>query len=347
MGILSRRGFLGSAAAATAAIGSPTILTHRAYADAPNLVPRKAPVLPNDNFGAYEPALSADGNTIWFARFGNNGDKRVKGPTDIFVTHRIKQSGEWPGSAEDWSAPERLPDTVNSESLEQEPWVTPDGSTLYFMSGRQAPGVGPNGVYFSKKQPNGEWGQAEPLAIGNVNLDKTITHCFLAFDLPGQAPAYTFMSIRPRQPGGPASPDVYTIRQKDGVWQRAQRYADRLLDSVANKCRLNVITRDDFTLGVISVHDFGKFHTLLFVHYDPKSKEWKGPIVEAPFNDWNIDGACPHFQANGERVIWAAGYDRGPDIVSGGAGDVGGVYDLFWLPTSELFAYYKARAGVG
>ena len=136
MGILSRRGFLGSAAAATAAIGSPAILTHRAYADAPNLVPRKAPVLPNDNFGAYEPALSADGNTIWFARFGNNGDKRVKGPTDIFVTHRIKQSGEWPGSAEDWSAPERLPDTVNSESLEQEPWVTPDGSTLYFMSGR-------------------------------------------------------------------------------------------------------------------------------------------------------------------------------------------------------------------
>jgi hypothetical protein len=44
------------------------------------------PFPPNDNFGAYEPALSADGTTIWFARFGNNGDKRVKGPTDIFVT---------------------------------------------------------------------------------------------------------------------------------------------------------------------------------------------------------------------------------------------------------------------
>ena len=51
------------------------------------------------------------------------------------------------------------------------------------------------------------------------------------------------------------------------------------------------------------------------MNYDPKSQQWKGPIVEAPFNDWNIDGACPHFQANGERLIWAAGYDRGPDIV--------------------------------
>ena len=183
-----RLGVLSSAAAAAAVVSSTTIITNRAYADAPNLVPRKLPSPPNDDFGAYEPALSADGNTIWFARFGNNGDKRVKGPTDIFVTHRTNQSGEWPGSAGDWSAPERLPDTVNSESLEQEPWVTPDGSTLYFMSGRQAPGVGPNGVYFSKKQPNGQWGQAEPLAVGNVNLDKTITHCFLAFELPGEAP---------------------------------------------------------------------------------------------------------------------------------------------------------------
>ena len=78
---------------------------------------------------------------------------------------------------------------------------------------------------------------------------------------------------------------------------------------------------DDLTLGVVSVHDFGKFHTILFVHYDPKSKEWKGPIVEAPFNDWNIDGACPNFQANGERMIWSAGYDRGPDIISGSAND--------------------------
>ena len=121
----------------------------------------------------------------------------------------------------------------------------------------------------------------------------------------------------------------------DGVWQPAQRYEDRLLDSIALKCRFSVVTRDDFTLGVVSVHDFGKFHTMLFVHYDPKSKEWKGPIVEAPFNDWNIDGACPNFQANGEKMIWSAGYDHGPDLISGGSSGGGGVYDLFWLPTND------------
>jgi hypothetical protein len=103
MNSLSRRRFFGSvaAAAATAASG-PTVLIKRAHA-APTLVPRKMPFPPNDNFGNYEPAISADGNTIHFARFANNGDTRVKGPTDIFVTHRVGQSGEWPGTAGDWS----------------------------------------------------------------------------------------------------------------------------------------------------------------------------------------------------------------------------------------------------
>jgi WD40-like Beta Propeller Repeat len=101
MNSVSRRRFFGSAAALATAVSSPAILTRAAYADAATLVPRKLP-FPNDNLGAYEPTLSADGNTIYFARFGNIGDKRVKGPSDIFVIHRIKQ-GEWPGTAEDWA----------------------------------------------------------------------------------------------------------------------------------------------------------------------------------------------------------------------------------------------------
>jgi hypothetical protein len=346
MNSLSRRCFLGSAAAG-AVLSWPAILAKRADAAAPSLAPRKLPIPPNDQFGTYEPTISADGNTIYFARFANNGDTRVKGPTDIFVTHRVGQGGEWPGTAGEWSSPERLPDTVNSDSVDQEPWITPDGNTLYFMSYREAPGVGPTGIWVSHKQPDGEWSQAEPVAGGNINISQYITHCFMPFDLPGQPSAMCFVSVRPRELGAPNTADLYTTRQVDGVWQPAQRYADRLLDSIAYKCRFSIVTKDDLTLGVVSVHDFGKFHTLLFVHYDPRSQEWKGPIVEAPFNDWNIDGACPNFQANGERMIWSAGYDHGPDLISGGKNGAGGLYDLFWLPTSELIAYYKARTGIG
>jgi len=59
------------------------------------LIPRKLPFPPNDEFGNYEPTITSDGNTIYFARFANTGDKRVRGKgSDIFVTHRIRQSGE-------------------------------------------------------------------------------------------------------------------------------------------------------------------------------------------------------------------------------------------------------------
>src|SRR5689334_7099647 len=113
MNRLSRRAFCGSIPAAASAVSWPSILNRRAYAGAPTLVPRKLPFPPNDQFGTYEPTISADGNTIYFARFFDNGDTRVKGPSDLFVTHRLRQSGEWTGTAEDWSPAERLPDTVN------------------------------------------------------------------------------------------------------------------------------------------------------------------------------------------------------------------------------------------
>jgi hypothetical protein len=130
-----------------------------------------------------------------------------------------------------------------------------------------------------------------------------------------------------------------------GVWQPARRYESKLLDSIGLKCRLNGVSRDGMVLGVVSVHDFGKFHTLLFVQYDPAGRQWKGPIVEAPFNNPAIDGACPMFTAGGDKMIWSAGYDRGPGPVSS-AGGTGSTYDLYWLNTSDLVAYYKAKAGL-
>ncbi len=350
MTTFSRRGFLGSVAtaAATGAVGVPALLTGGARAAESTLKPRKLPFPPNDDFGNYEPAISADGNSIYFARFADNGtgagDKRVKGTADLFVTRRVRQDSPWPGNPGDWSAPERLPDTVNSDSTDLEPWISPDDKSLYFQSRRDG-GSGSSDIWVSEKGADGEWGKAHPVLAGDINTQYQ-DHCFFPFDLPGQPTAMNFISVRPREAGKPPTTDLYTTRQVNGVWSPAERYADALLDSIAWKCRFNLVTRDNFTLGIVTVHDFGKFHALLFVHYDPASKRWKGPIVEAPFNDWNVDGGCPTIQANGERVIWSAGYDRGPGPITGGPSGGGGVYDIFWLPTSEIIAYYKGRAGL-
>jgi len=344
MKTLSRRQFLRSTGAVAGVALLPGIVVGgRAHAAGPELVPRKMPYPPNDEFGSYEPTITPDGNTIYFARFAGSGDKRVLGTTtDIFVTHRIRQTGEWPGTKGDWSVPERLPDTINSDSIDQEPRITPDGTTLYFMS-RRAGGRGTADIYVAHKQPNGEWGKAQNLGP-NINTEYA-DHCFMPFDVPGYRDVSVFVSVRPRTAGGTPSADVYMTKLENGVWQPARRYESKLLDSIGLKCRLNAVTRDNFVLGVVSVHDFGKFHTMLFVHYDPASKEWKGPIVEAPFNNPAIDGACPMFTAGGDKMLWSAGYDRGPAPVSS-AGGTGSTYDLYWLSTSDIVAFYKAKAGI-
>jgi hypothetical protein len=51
------------------------------------------------------------------------------------------------------------------------------------------------------------------------------------------------------------------------------------------------------------------------------------------------------FTAGGDRMIWSAGYDRGPAPVST-AGGTGSTYDLYWLNTKDIIAFYKAKAGL-
>src|SRR5260370_1139360 len=233
MRMLSRRQCLGTSGTVVGATMVPTmVLSPRAGAAEPQLTPKKLPFPPNDEFGSYEPTITPDGNTIYFARFAGSRDKRVLGTTaHIFVTHPVRAGA------------------------------------------------------------------------------------------------------------------LFTSTMENGVWQQSKRYESKLLDSMGLKCRLNAVARDGLVLGVVSVHDFGKFHTMVFVHYDPATKEWKGPIVEAPFNQPNVDGACPMFTAGGDKMIWSAGYDRGPGPVST-AGGTGSTYDLFWLKTSDIVAYYKAKTGL-
>src|SRR5437867_8060240 len=164
MSTLSRRQFLRASGTVVGATLVPSLgLSGRAHAAEKELVPKKLPFPPNDEFGSYEPTITPDGNTIYFARFAGSGDKRVLGTTtDIFVTHRIRQGGEWPGTGADWTVPERLPDTVSSVWMDQQPRISPDGKTLYPVS-RRSCGLGGAAVYVSHKPPNGESAQAPSL----------------------------------------------------------------------------------------------------------------------------------------------------------------------------------------
>src|SRR5437660_10641556 len=123
MNTLSRRHFLRTSGTVVgASLLAPLASSGRAHAAENELVPKKLPFPPNDEFGSYEPTITPDGNTIYFARFAGSGDKRDLGTTtDIFVTHRIRQTGERPGTGADWTTHEPPPEAGNSDPINKEP----------------------------------------------------------------------------------------------------------------------------------------------------------------------------------------------------------------------------------
>lgn len=106
---------------------------------------------PNSAGWESQPALSADGNMLVFAR----APKGQKEPSDLVVCHRLDHGG--------WSSPRLLAGEVNTPYTEESPFLHPDGKTLYFSSDGH-PGFGELDVFMSKLQKDGTWG--EPVNLG-------------------------------------------------------------------------------------------------------------------------------------------------------------------------------------
>ena len=92
---------------------------------------------PNSAGWESQPTLSADGNTLVFAR----SEKGHLEPSDLVVSHRLANGG--------WSSPKALSGKVNTSYSEESPFLHPDGKTLYFSSDGH-PGFGKLDVFMSK-----------------------------------------------------------------------------------------------------------------------------------------------------------------------------------------------------
>jgi len=62
-----------------------------------------------------------------------------------------------------WTAPEPVPFAATPPAMDADPFVTPDGSRLYFISTRHAPGGEDFDIWFVERQADGGWGPAQRL----------------------------------------------------------------------------------------------------------------------------------------------------------------------------------------
>jgi Tol biopolymer transport system component len=114
----------------------------------------------NEDFDVGEFHLSADGRTLYFGSSRPGG----LGGRDIWVSTR---------TPEGWSQAADLGPPVNTPADEDQPFLSPDGSELWFTGSSRAGYPGP-AVFRSLKQEDGTWGEPEEIVSrfsGEPTLD--------------------------------------------------------------------------------------------------------------------------------------------------------------------------------
>jgi outer membrane protein OmpA-like peptidoglycan-associated protein/tetratricopeptide (TPR) repeat protein len=96
-------------------------------------------------------SISPDGMYLFFT--GCNREDGL-GSCDLYVSHK---------NGKDWDKPFNLGAAVNSQAWDSQPAVTPDGSTLYFVSNRPG-GLGGYDIWKTSLNAQGEW--SKPVNLG-------------------------------------------------------------------------------------------------------------------------------------------------------------------------------------
>lgn len=97
------------------------------------------------------PSVSADGRMLVFASNKGGGE----GSYDIWMTKMEEGS---------WQKPVNLGDSINSQGMEQSPFLHPDQRTLYFSSDGW-PGMGKGDIFMSKLKDDGTWSSPKNLGF--------------------------------------------------------------------------------------------------------------------------------------------------------------------------------------
>jgi flagellar motor protein MotB len=114
----------------------------------------------NTAYRETQPSITPDGRTLYFASDRPGG----KGNHDIWVSFK--------DSADHWTVPENLGDSINSFGTEMSPFIHPDNQSLYFSSDGLI-GLGGYDIFVSRRNKEGRWRKAVNLGYPiNTNRDE-------------------------------------------------------------------------------------------------------------------------------------------------------------------------------
>ena len=129
--------------------------------------PKNLDTIINTEADEFYPSVTNDGSIYFTAQY-----KHSKGKEDIWMSKWVNGN---------YTTPESVSDSVNSEKYEFNAYVLPDESAIIFTSCARADDLGGCDLYISKKDANGNWTKAKNVGpkINSTALD----YCpFISFD---------------------------------------------------------------------------------------------------------------------------------------------------------------------
>lgn len=137
-----------------------------------------------------QPTISSDGRTLYFVSDRDGGF----GGQDLYVSSRV---------GDNWTAPQNLGSTINTDAHEASPFIAADGKTLYFSSKGHA-GLGGFDVYVTKNV-GGVWSNPENAGTPINSIDDDLfysaelgtQHAFLSSNRDSSIGALDIFSVEP------------------------------------------------------------------------------------------------------------------------------------------------------
>ncbi|MGN0088280.1 MAG: OmpA family protein [Candidatus Limimorpha sp.] len=155
-----------------------------------------------------QPFISADGKELFFVRYSNSKHK-----ADIFCSQLI--DGQW-------SKPKPL-HNVNTDANEMSPFLSIDGTTLFFASDRDN-SMGGYDLFFSRRDRKGEWGA--PSNIGFPINTEANEICFVVDDDGSRA------YLSSDRDGGFGGYDVFSCQVENLVLADVNDFAQFLMRNI-------------------------------------------------------------------------------------------------------------------
>jgi Tol biopolymer transport system component len=186
---------------------------------------------------------------------------------------------------------------LNTPALEGCPNESPDGRSLYFATNR----AGDIDIYVSHRQPNGEWGDPEPLPKGPNSVNSSANDF-----CPTALPDGGLMFVSERNNGlncGTGTADIYEVDYHPAEGWAAPRHLGCVVNSAGSEFAPSYIAAGGGMLFFSSNRGSDSKHAI-YISVRGSDGEWQQPTPVAELNAPGYNTFRPNASADGREIVF-------------------------------------------